>query len=344
MERKLASIRKIKNIVDIQGADFISLASVDGWNSIVKKNEFEIGSLCIFIEIDAMLPIKPEFEFLRKSCYKKMPDGTEFFRIKTQKFKGVISQGLILPISILNEKVDESNIGEDVSLKLNIIKYEPPIPAQLLGKVKGNFPYFIRKTDEEMIQNMEWVLSEYSNVPFYVTEKLDGTSFTAYYKDGNFGICSRNLELYETPDNTYWKVARELQLEEKMKLYDKNIALQGELIGEGINKNRLNIKGHKIKFFNVFNIDSGQYYNLDEFLNILSQFKLECVPMIDVEEFKLFNTVNEMVEYSKGKSIINTEIEREGIVIRTIEENEHIKYGRISFKVKNPNYLLKYKE
>lgn len=214
-DRKLATIEVIKDLQPIEGADFIEKATIRGWNCVVKKGEFQIGDFCIYIELDSFLPIKPEFEFLRKNCYKKMPNGTEGFRIKTQKLKGVISQGLVLPIHALSGNkrlLDDINIipkneiiyptvefvpapeghiltifydntgnnyreliiGDDVSNELNIIKFEPPIPAQLAGKVKGNFPSFLRKTDEERLQNMEWVLSEYKDELFYVTEKVDG--------------------------------------------------------------------------------------------------------------------------------------------------------------------------
>jgi RNA ligase (TIGR02306 family) len=95
-ERKLATIRRIKEIKPIEGADNIVLATVDGWNVIVRKDEnYHEGDLVIYAEVDSFFPVKPEFEFLRRSSYKKLVDGTEGFRLKTCKMKGVISQGLI---------------------------------------------------------------------------------------------------------------------------------------------------------------------------------------------------------------------------------------------------------
>lgn len=149
MERKLATIEKILDINPIEGADAIEVTTVRGWQVIIRKGEYNIGDLCIYCEVDCLLPIRPEFEFLRKSCYKKMADGTEGFRLKTIKLRSQISQGLILPVSILNRHVNESNIGDDVSEELNIIKYEPPVPAELSGISKGNFPSFLIKTDQE---------------------------------------------------------------------------------------------------------------------------------------------------------------------------------------------------
>jgi RNA ligase (TIGR02306 family) len=235
MERKLASVRRITNLSPIDGADKIELATVDGWKVVVAKDVgHKIGDLIIYCEIDSFLPIKEEFEFLRKSSYKKMSDGTEGFRLKTIRLRGQISQGLIIPISVLNPP--DTNIyvepfeGLDVTEMLGIVKYEPPIPAELAGKVKGLFPSFIPKTDEERVQNysdryQEWTLQ--SKHQFYVTEKLDGSSSTFYYNNGEFGVCSRNLELLETEGNTFWKVARELDLENKFKSLGRNLALQG---------------------------------------------------------------------------------------------------------------------
>ena len=241
MERKLATIRRIKEILPIEGADKIELAAVDGWRVVVAKDvQHKIGDLVIYCEIDSFLPIREEFEFLRKSSYKKMGDQ-EGFRLRTTKMKGQISQGLILPISVLNPP--DTNIyvqpfeGLDVTEMLDIVKYEPPILANLAGKVKGLFPSFLVKTDEERVQN---IAVEYSALrfqskhQFYVTEKLDGSSATFYINNGEFGVCSRNLELLETENNSFWKVARELKLEENLRALGKSICLQGELIGDGI--------------------------------------------------------------------------------------------------------------
>ena len=200
MERKLASVRKISDIQSIPGADMIELAIVDGWKVVVAKNVgHKVGDMVVYCEIDSFLPIKEEFEFLRKSSYKKMSDGTEGFRLRSIKLKGQISQGLVLPLKDLQlPNKDLLEVGMDVTKELGIVKYERPIPAELSGKIKGLFPSFLRKTDEERIQNLS---NEYENLKqhkFYVTEKLDGSSATFYSKDGVFGVCSRNLELLET--------------------------------------------------------------------------------------------------------------------------------------------------
>ena len=346
MERKLSTIRKIKEINPIEGADAIELAVVDGWQVVVAKNVgHQVGDLVVYCEIDSFLPIEPEFEFLRKSSYKKMGDQ-EGFRLKTIKLRGQISQGLILPYSVIPIAQFASAYdlpeGMDVSEMLGIVKYEPPIPAHLAGKVKGSFPSFLRKTDEERIQNLEkeyteWTLS--SKHQFYATEKLDGSSFTCYIKNGEFGVCSRNMDLLETEDNTFWAVARKLDLENKLRSFGKNICFQGEMVGSGIQGNHYNMKDQTVFFYNIFLIDEREYVGYDEFRNMLFDLDLACVPVLSypfnfpADSEAALPTVSALLRSAEGKSVLNDKVEREGLVIRSMDRT-------ISFKVISNKFLL----
>ena len=341
MGRKLATIRKISELRGIEGADKIELAIVDGWQVVVAKDvEHKVGNKVVYCEIDSFLPIRDEFEFLRKSSYKKMGDQ-EGFRLKTIKLRGQVSQGLILPIGVLPvaqfASAHDLPEGMDVTEMLGIVKYEPPIPAELSGKVKGLFPSFIPKTDEERIQNLTKEYDEWkyqSKHQFYVTEKLDGSSATYYIKDGEFGVCSRNLELLETEGNTFWKVARELNLEENMKATGKNISLQGELIGEGIQGNPYKIKGQTVRFFTGFDIDKYKRIPFPELIVMLADMGLQSVPVLNKEfGFMLPETVEDMLKYAEDKSVLNDKTEREGVVIRSMD-------GTISFKAISNKFLL----
>lgn len=339
MERKLATVRKIANLSPIEGADMIELATVDGWKVVVAKNVgHKVGDFVVYCEVDSFLPILPQFEFLRKSSYKKMGD-TEGFRLKTIKLRGQISQGLILPIAeviAFPDVLDYMEVGKDVTELLGIVKYEPPIPAELAGKVKGLFPSFIPKTDEERVQNLasEYESWKQSDNTFYVTEKLDGSSATFFIKDGVFGVCSRNLELLETEGNTFWKVARELKLEEKLKEYGKNISLQGELIGEGIQGNPYKIKGQTVKFFTGYDIDKQVRIPFVNLVVLLQGMELGYVPVLNQEfGFILPDSVDNMLKYAEGKSALNPNTEREGVVVRSMD-------GTISFKAISNKFLL----
>lgn len=341
MERKLATVRKISDIQPIEGADMIELAIVDGWKVVVAKNVgHKVDDMVIYCEIDSFLPIREEFEFLRKTSFKKMGDQ-EGFRLKTIRLRGQVSQGLILPIVVLNPP--DANIyvtpfeGLDVTEMLDIVKYEPPIPASLAGKVKGLFPSFIRKTDEERVQNLASDYEKYRTqnklgMKFYVTEKLDGSSATFYVKDEVFSVCSRNLELLETDDNTFWKVARELELEDKLKTLGFNVCLQGELIGEGVQGNPYKIKGQTVRFFNGFNIDTQENIPFLQFTEITQKFGLTTVPILDFD-FDLPNSIDNMLEYAESPSNLNSNFGREGVVVRSYDRT-------ISFKSISNQFLL----
>ncbi len=338
--RKLASIKIIDDIQPIEGADMIELAVVGGWKVVVAKDVgHKVGDHVIYCEIDSFLPIKPEFEFLRKSSYKKMGDQ-EGFRLRTRKLRNQISQGLMLPLDVLlstGVSSDDVYEGLDVTEMLGIQKYEPPIPAQLAGKAKGNFPGFIQKTDEERVQTLTrdyegWKLQ--SAHQFYAAEKLDGSSATFYLRDGQFGVCSRNLELVEVEDNTFWKVAREMKIEEKLRELGRNIAIQGELIGEGVQGNPYKIKGHTVRFFNVFDIDTFQRLGLRDLTDIIVDiFGFQTVPIIEAP-FTLPETVGDLLQIAEGKSVLNSQTEREGLVIRSLDNT-------ISFKAISNKFLLK---
>lgn len=338
--RKLASIRKISDIQPIEGADKIELATIDGWKVVVAKDvNHKVGDLIVYCEVDSFLPIREEFEFLRKTSFKKMGDQ-EGFRLKTIRLRGQISQGLIVPLDVLLKhgvSSDDVFEGLDVTGMLDIIKYEPPVPAELSGKVKGLFPSFIRKTDEERVQNLS---SEYEKYraknklggKFYVTEKLDGSSATFYVKDEVFSVCSRNLELLETEGNTFWKVSRELDLENKLRTLGFNVCLQGELIGEGVQGNPYKIKGQTVRFFNGFNIDTQENIPFLEFVELTQKLGLKTVPILEFD-FDLPNSIDNMLEYAESPSILNTNFSREGVVVRSYDRT-------ISFKSISNQFLL----
>ncbi|MGG9964752.1 RNA ligase (ATP) [Ferruginibacter sp. SUN106] len=326
--RQLASIQKIKRIESIPGADAIVKATVLGWQLVVKKGEFNEGDFCVYVEIDALLPDKTEFEFMK-------PRG---MRVRTVRLRGQVSQGICFPLSILpqNFSIEE---GLDVTEVLAIEKYEPPIPANLSGIMKADFPSFIPKTDETRVQVLQELLDKFKDEPCYITEKLDGTSVTYFIKDGVFGVCSRNLELVETADNTLWKLAREMQVEEKLRAVKANYALQGEVIGEGIQGNKYKLKGQQIFFFSVFNIDAYEFLDHNDFVLLIEELGFNTVPVLETN-YSLSVSIEALVNKAIGKSVLYN-VDREGIVIRPLVEKTDT-IGRVSFKAINPEFLLKY--
>lgn len=334
--RKLVSVQKIAEIKSIPNADAIEAVRINGWWVVSKKNEFKMNDLCVYFEIDSFLPVHPEFEFLRKSCYRNTTNIGEGFRLKTIKLKKQISQGLVLPITLFEAFGHNSNnfdIGDDCTDVFGVQKWEPPVSTQLAGDAKGNFPNFIKKTDQERVQNIyDDLKAHYENDVFEATLKLDGTSMTVYYNDGEFGVCSRNIDLKETDGNTYWKVARKLNLESLLRSYGKNIAIQGELMGPGIQGNREKLADYKFFVFDVWDIDEQKYVSFDERDYIVSSFVLDRVPILGDAVIFSFS-LDEILEKSKIKSL--THPIAEGIVYRCLADPS------VSFKAINQEFLLK---
>lgn len=330
--RKLATIKQIKEKRPIEGADLIESVRIDGWWCVSKKDEFQVDDKCIYFEVDSVLPIEPRFEFLRKTCYVNK-DWIEGFRLKTVRFRGQVSQGLALPVG----EFKDLELGKDVTDLLNVKKWDPPIPAQLAGEVKGNFPTFIKKTDQERIQNVYEEYTKFKDMEFEGTLKLDGSSCTIYYRDGEFGVCSRNLELKldseKNNSNTFVQIAK--KYEHVLKGYGRNIAIQGEAMGPGIQGNREKLKEAEFFVFDIFDIDSHGYMTRLDRMDIVSQLGLKHAPVISSNETILDNTLDEILSKSEIKSL-NHNI-AEGIVWKCL------KIPNVSFKAINNKFLLKEK-
>lgn len=348
--RKLASIRKINDIQPIEGADAIEVATIDGWKVVTKKNEFQIGDLCIYFEIDSVLPVREEFEFLRKNSFVKKdwlvsetnPEG-EGFRLKTIRLRGQISQGLVVPLSAFLFKALPEE-GQCVTDVLGVVKWDPPVPATLAGRVKGNFPSFIPKTDQERIQNIKpEELAAYADHDFEVTTKLDGSSMTVFSKDSYVGVCSRNLELDWENDSgtTFAAVLTETSLNEILPTIG-NYAIQGELMGPGIQGNRENLKNHKFYVFDIYDIDAGRYLSSSDRFEMVRVIRLmqETKGVVRIEHCPMHTdmkaatlTVDELLALAEGSSIVNPI--REGLVFKSIQDS------MFSFKAISNRFLIK---
>ena len=206
--RQLASIQKIKSISPIEGADAIEKLEVLGWELVAKKGDFKVGDYCVYVEIDSVLPDRPEFEFMRPRKFK----------VKTIKLRGQISQGIAFPLSILpNEVVSSTGYGDleglDVTEALGITKWDPEQESIIIEKEpvfndknkfirfykkykyfatrrikkllgistntsSGDFPSYVPKTDETRVQTSHRGLETHKGKLAYITEKLEGSSTT----------------------------------------------------------------------------------------------------------------------------------------------------------------------
>ena len=335
----MATIRRIDKIEPIEGADKIVCATVGGWKLVTAiDNGFKEGDLVVYCEIDSWIPTSVAPFLTKPGHVPKVYEGVEGEKLRTIKLRGQISQGLIMPLSVLTMVESELIEGLDVSVPLGIVKYEPPVSAALAGVARGNFPSWIYKTDQERIQNLKREFPKLQEHTWEVTEKLEGSSLTAYIRDGVFGVCSRNLDLVETEGNTFWKVAREQKLEEKLRVFGKNIAVQGELIGEGVQDNIYKIKGHNFCLFDVFLIDTATYMLPHERLLFAVEAGINHAPRKLGTNSIAGMTMEEVIALADGDSEIGVKPKREGLVFKSTTDHQ------LSFKVISNVYLSKQKD
>lgn len=332
--RKLATIRKIDAIGPIEGADAIEVATVGGWKVVIKKGEFAVGDLAVYFEIDSWMPVELA-PFLSKGKEPREFEGIKGERLRTVKLRGQISQGLLLPIEpTCANIVSELFEGLDVSFPLNIVKWEKPINAQLAGLVKGNFPTQIPKTDQERVQNLTKEIEAAQGSVYEVTEKLEGSSMTCYLIDGEFGVCSRNLDLKRDENNSFWKIAIDSDIENLMRSRGDNFAIQGELIGPGVQGNIYKLSKPEFYVFDVYDVQSGLYISPDMRRAMISGMGLKHVPVLQ-SNFELNIGVEELLVLAEGKSVMGdiTGPEREGLVFKQVN-------GGMTFKAISNKYLL----
>jgi RNA ligase (TIGR02306 family) len=335
--RKLATIRKIDALTPIDGADKIEVATVGGWKVVAQKGLYNVGDLAVYFEIDSWIPTELA-PFLSKGKEPREFEGVKGERLKTIKLRGQLSQGLLMPLEEACKNIDSELFeGLDVSFPLNIVKWEKPMNAQLAGMARGNFPTQIPKTDQERVQNLvkEIAGAAETGLQFEITEKLEGSSMTVYQIQGVFGVCSRNLDLKETEGNSFWATARKDDIEAKMKIVDEfwDFAIQGELIGPGIQGNIYNLREPEFRVFDVYNIQAGEYLKPDARLALIKRMGLKHVPVLTTDKDLGIGTVDEMLAWAEGSSALNDKQEREGIVFKEVN-------GGITFKAISNKYLL----
>lgn len=326
--RKLASIRTITDIQPIPKADKVEAVYIDGWCVVCKKDEYKINDLCIYIEIDSFVPheIAP---FLTQKDTPRVYHGVSGNRVRSKKIRGVLSQGLVLPLDEYTAMC--ASAGDDMTETLGILLWEPTIPVQLRGKMKGSFPTFIPKTDQERIQNIdkETYDTMIQSGQYEVTEKLDGSSMTIYKWKGVIGVCSRNVELKVEDENTFCNMYRKLPIPEE---YLEGFAIQGELIGPGIQGNQYGLTDSEFYVYDVFDISKQCYVSPEKVVDFCIHTGLKHVPVLDY--ITLPENSRDLLSDSDGASKLNNS-NREGVVLKSM-------VNQSSFKVVSNAWLTMY--
>jgi RNA ligase (TIGR02306 family) len=357
--RKLVTVRKITDVQSILGADRIEEVWVDGWSVVCQKGIHNVGDSVLYFELDSFLPQSDtRFESFMKFGTRTF-DGVVGHRIKTVRLKGVYSQGVIMPLSEFPE-ITSTEEDTDYSEAIGIVKWEAPQERGegmgYQGDKKGDFPWFIRKSDQERIQNLYGKLTQtHRDKEFVGTLKMDGSSITVGYVLGDrydnkeFFYCSRNQEL-KMPDfgaedfkreneGKFYQGAANSDLFVKAfmlhKLFGSYYAIQGELVGAGVQGNFEKFDTYQVFAYNIFDIEKQEYVDYNTFEIMAEAVKLQTVPKVYGANTVLVHELKDILEWSNLGKILNAEY-IEGIVYKQVD-------GDCQFKVINNKYLDKQK-
>ena len=365
MARKLASVVEIASCGPIPETERLSVAKMvgKGWQVVVGRDEFKPGDKCVYFEIDSFIDPKDErFAFLRDRCLRKIVSKSgavlrEGLKIKTIKLRGVVSQGLIMPIDKFPEIAD-ANVGDDVTEALNVEHYDevaeqlrPLTGSAMSGDAMGPFPSMIPKTDEERIQNLgDWFQTMKGRV-WQVTQKHDGTSCTIAYsptidQENPEIVCSRNQRLKPVDANgvvpVYWQMANKYKIIDRLReLYENSgrheeIAIQGEIVGPGINSDHNRENEHLFYAFRAWRIPEQRFFIPSHLVDLCKTMGIPHVNVIK-EKFGFFDeitTMEDALAFADGKTPEGHA--REGVVCKTVDDGPYA-----SFKIVSNKYLLK---
>ena len=326
---KQTYIGQIQELIQIPGAEKIESAIVNcgkggKWQGCVQKQTFSVGDKCMVFLQDSILPEIPEFEHMRKHR----------FRVRMCRFLKTPSEVLISPIAP-SSSMEELPIGEEISDIVGVTKYEKPISISIAGECKGNFPSFIPKTDEVNFQTIPDLIKDYIGYPCWITLKYDGTSATFYHRDGEVGVCSRNLEKKLTSQDVYNRIDKEYRITQQLQESNLNYAIQGEIYGPGIQKNPLGVSQLSFACFDIYDIDTHKYLLPFEREELLDRFGIPSVKLI-------YQTVWLYTDFEQIRTLADQNLSNgkpaEGVVVRIYDHSKEFLDNRISFKIINLNY------
>lgn len=347
--RKLVTLRIIKDVKPIDGADLIQEFVVDGWSIVNEKGSFKPNDTALYFECDSFLPsTDPRFEKFLKFGQNTF-EGQRGHRVKTKRIKKIFSQGIILPVSLFPEIVNPE-FDTDYSELLGVSKYEKQEMTGYQGDTAGDFPYFLKKSDQPRIQNETRLFHGDTDELYVGTLKMDGSSITVAYIDLNehykfespVVICSRNKRLKYQPETPFEEQGKFYQgafnsgLFDKAKMlhdiYGDYFAIQGELVGAGIQGNFEKFEKYQVFAYNIFNINKSEFVSYELFEEMAKAIDLQIVPVIYNAMPILKFDLATILKMADGKGLLA--LFREGIVWKLLK-------GNTQFKVISNKYLEK---
>lgn len=323
MEERVKSTHKVE-VVPITlekhpNADALSIVKVWGFTVVVKTADWIDKTMGAYIQPDSVVNTqREEFTFLK---------GHE--RIKVKKLRGIVSQGLLLPVP------EGSKVGDDVAAILDVERYEPPTPLSSGGEdcppPDGWKPCF----DVESWNRYKHLFKEGEQV--VATEKVHGASARYLFQDGIQYCGSRTGWKKEDEKNLWWKAFRNTPSIKAFCEANPGITLYGEVAGQ-VQDLKYGAKPGEV-FFYAFDVwDKSNWLNFDEYLSLTNTWNVPRCPIIYTGPYS-----EEIQKLAEGKSIVaqakNIDQIREGIVIRPAIEKTDPEVGRVCLKVVSNSYL-----
>lgn len=324
MARRLAVIERIEATEPIPGADAIELATVRGWQVVVRKGELGVGDRCVYFEVDSLLPETDErFASLMDRGVRTDANGVRGHVVRTAQLRGVVSQGLALPLGTFPElgPVGDERVGEDVTAALGVVAFEAPIAPGTGGESIDHRPLWTPATDAERVQNVGQLLTASADLDWVATEKLDGLSATFTYDPDDevapFGVSGLHWR-YAVGDTLPWRVARSHDLEAVLgglvaQRGWRRAAVQGEVVGARVRGNPLGLSDVRYYIFGVI-VDEGAGSVMLPRAEWPAVLAARSVPVLDLP---LPATVADaLAQAERLSSALNPEVPAEGIVWR----------------------------
>jgi len=298
-------------------ADTLSIADIEGsaWQVVVKTEDFEPEGTAIYIPVDSIVPDMPQFEFLRDKG----------FRVKAIRLRGEYSYGLLMP------NKENLPVGEDVTEKIGIKKYEPPIPLEMSGEAVRGLDWVVKYTDIERYENFQDVLLDGEEV--IVTEKIHGSNLRVSKKDDILFVGGHNWMFKESETNLYWSAIKKNELDVLLlKGLPDTAVLFGEVYGRKVQNLQYGLTTQKIVFFDIFM--NGRYLDWNDLVELIEKLGLSMPPIVYRGDYHL----NKIRELAQGQTLLGGGHLREGVVVRPVKERVDAKLGRVILKFLNPEY------
>ncbi len=364
-------------------ADALEIAQIRGYQSIVRKGQFQDGDLVAYISEQSVIPewLVKKLNLWDNEKNKGKLAGPNGNRVKPVKLRGVLSQGILYKLEHLYDHHDdkaywglileddstiEVNLGDDVTDTLGIVKWEPPIPTQMAGEVVNLYGKTL-KYDIENIKNYPNIAQALIDlqIPVHITEKLHGTwcCFGVYPTDihdeipykrviiTSKGLSGKGLAFKDNDvnvNNLYMKTFKQLfdddmffnTLDALVNSESGPMFFVGEIFGTGVQDLTYGLKTSEFRVFDIYDgqPERGRYLKPYEVKLTINRMLLpfKAVPSL-YEGVLTWDIIRELTD---GKDNITGSNIREGIVIRTLDEElVNDKIGRVILKSVSDDYL-----